>query len=169
MSVMSTPTQPEARVLAFDPGFERLGVAVIEKNTLLYSSCLRTLSTLPFPQRLEIIGMEAERLITRWHPTSIALEEIYFEKNAKTAMQIAQVRGVLAYTAARHRLTLYAYTPLQIKLAVTGYGKSGKAAVATMVERLITLPKRSRLDDEIDAIAIALTCLASARYPHTSV
>ncbi len=160
--------QPE-RVLAFDPGFERLGVAVLErhrsKERVLYSSCVRTKATLPFVKRLQEIGEEATRLIKKWNPSVIALEEIYFEKNAKTAMQVAQVRGVLAYIAAHSGTSVVSYTPLEVKVAITGYGKSDKAAVGAMVARLVELPQRKRLDDELDAIAIGITCLASQRYP----
>jgi len=155
------------RILAFDPGFERLGIAVVEKEggkeILLHSECVRTLATLPFPERLREVGEAMERSIAAWHPSAVALENIFFEKNAKTAMGVAQVKGVLTYIAAVHDLPVFEYTPLEVKVAITGYGKSDKAAVAAMVPRLVTLPPRKRLDDEIDAIAIGLTCLASSR------
>ena len=93
----------------------------------------------------------------------VALETIYFEKNAKTAIGVAQVKGMLAYIASTHDLPVFEYTPLEVKVAITGYGKSTKAAVAAMLPRLIQLPTRKRLDDEVDAIAIGLTCLASVR------
>ncbi len=170
-SAKSTQTQPSLRVLAFDPGFERLGIAVLEKHlgkdVLLYSACMHTPKTLSFPQRLLMLGKEVERLIQEWSPSHLALEDVFFEKNAKTAIQVAQVRGLLAYEGARHHLVVCSYTPLQVKIAVTGYGKSDKRAVAAMVPRLVILPSRKRLDDEIDAIAVGLTCLACERYPHT--
>ena len=73
------------------------------------------------------------------------------------------MRGVLAYIAASHALPVYEYTPLEVKVAITGFGRSDKAAVATMVKRLVSIPLKKRLDDELDAIAIGLTCLAAAR------
>ncbi len=157
-----------ARVVAFDPGYERLGVAVLERgargrDALLYSNCFRTKKTLSFPERLRLIGEEAERAIKAHAPDVVALETVYFEKNAKTAMQVAEVRGVLSYIAASHGLPLAEYTPLQVKIAVTGYGKSDKRAVATLVARLVELPARKRLDDELDAIAVGVTCLAATR------
>ncbi len=157
------------RVLAFDPGFERLGVAIIEKSsnkeTLLYSDCVRTKATLSFAERLGELGAAVERLIDEWQPQAVALENLYFENNAKTAMNVAAVRGTLMYIAASHGLAVHEYTPLQVKVAITGYGKSDKSAVAHMVSKLIVLPKVStkRLDDELDAIAVGLTCLASVR------
>ncbi|HEX8993832.1 MAG TPA: crossover junction endodeoxyribonuclease RuvC [Candidatus Paceibacterota bacterium] len=155
------------RILAFDPGFERLGTAVLEKTsgreTLIHSSCIRTPKELPFSERLQLLGQATEALIAEHAPKAVALESLYFENNAKTAINVAAVRGILSYIAAVHHLPVYEYTPLQVKIAVTGYGKSDKAAVAAMVPRLIALPERKRLDDEIDAIAVGLTCLASIR------
>ncbi|MEI6864018.1 MAG: crossover junction endodeoxyribonuclease RuvC [Candidatus Adlerbacteria bacterium] len=157
------------RVLAFDPGFERLGVAVVEKvqgkEQLIHSDCIRTSASLPFAERLLILGRAAEELITQWGPGCAALENVFFEKNAKTAMDVAAVRGLLLYLAAEAGLVVYEYTPLQVKVAITGYGQSDKSAVGMMVPRLVSLPAKKRLDDEIDAIAIGLTCLASVRGP----
>jgi crossover junction endodeoxyribonuclease RuvC len=155
------------RILAFDPGFERLGAAVVEKvngpEVLVHSECVRTSAKLPFPARLQQIGDAAEALIKQFKPDAVALEEIFFGKNEKTGVQIAEVRGVLTYIAMSHGLTVYDYTPLEVKIAITGYGKSDKKAVAAMVPRLVRLPLRSRLDDEMDAIAVGLTALASVR------
>lgn len=155
------------RILAFDPGFERLGAAVLErvsgKETVLHSECIRTPKTLSFPERLAMLGTAVETLIQAWQPAAMALEHVYFEKNAKTAMGVAEVRGVLTYLAQKNTLSIHQYTPLQVKVAVTGYGKSDKAAVAAMVTRLVNIADKKRLDDELDAIAIGLTCLASVR------
>lgn len=159
--------KPIARVLAFDPGFERLGVAVVVKEsgkeTLLYSACLRTDAKQSFDERLHVLGVQAKALVMEWTPDAVALEEIYFENNAKTAMKIAEVRGMLSYIAGSHRLPVFHYTPLEVKVAITGYGRSDKSAIALMVPRLVALPQRKRLDDELDAIAVGLTCLASVR------
>jgi crossover junction endodeoxyribonuclease RuvC len=153
--------------LAFDPGYERLGVAVVEREgsreTLLFSDCIRTHSSNSFEDRLLELGEAAEALIKEFAPAAVALEEIYFQKNEKTATKIAEVRGMLAYIARKNDIPVYHYTPLEVKVAVTGYGKSEKSAVAMMVSRLVSLPVRKRLDDEMDAIAIGLTCLAAAR------
>jgi crossover junction endodeoxyribonuclease RuvC len=155
------------RVLAFDPGFERLGVAVLEKQdgkeVLLYSGCVRTKAKLLFDQRLREIGMAAEALISEWHPAAVALEEVFFEKNAKTAMQVAEVRGALMFIAAKAGLVAHHYTPGEVKVAVTGYGGADKRAIAAMVPKLLRLKSAKRLDDELDAIAVGITCLASAR------
>lgn len=163
------------RVLAFDPGYERLGAAVLENHkgsargprggseVLLHSECIRTSPKLSFDLRLRELGAAAEALIKKWRPECIALEEVFFEKNAKTAMQVAEVRGALVYIAASQGLAVHHYTPGEVKIAVTGYGASTKAAITLMVPKLLSLPPRARLDDELDAIAVGITCLASVR------
>lgn len=155
------------RVLAFDPGFERLGVALVEKQNgkeiLLHSDCVRTSPSLPFAQRLSELGVAVEALIDLWQPGCVAIENVFFEKNAKTAMDVAAVRGMLLYIAARNGLPSHEFTPLQVKVAITGYGKSDKSAIAAMVPRLVSIQAKKRLDDEMDAIAVGLTCLASVR------
>jgi len=156
------------RVLSFDPGYERLGVAVLEKEKgkkeiLLFSECIRTSTKLSFAQRLAELGKEAETLIKKWKPDCIAIENLYFEKNAKTAMNVSAVRGMLLYIAASRGLPAHEYTPLQVKAAVTGYGRGSKADIALMVPKLLALTPRMRLDDELDAISVGITCLASIR------
>jgi crossover junction endodeoxyribonuclease RuvC len=93
----------------------------------------------------------------------MAIEKLFFETNTKTAMVVAEARGVLLYEGARAQLSIFEYTPLEIKVAVTGYGKSDKQGVMDMVPRLIALPVRKMIDDEVDAIAVALTCFAIAK------
>lgn len=155
------------RVLAFDPGYERLGVAVIEKQSgkeiLLHSDCVRTSAKDTFAARLATLGEAIEALIKEWQPTCVALENLYFENNAKTAMNVSAVRGMLLYLAARNGLVAHEYTPLQVKVAVTGNGRSDKAAIALMVPKLVSISRGKRLDDELDAIAVGITCLASVR------
>lgn len=156
------------RILATDPGYERLGIAVIEvieknKDTLLYSDCFRTNSKNSFEKRLLAIGEEVERLIKEYAPEVFATEKLYFTSNKTTAMNVAEVRGVSRYISEKYGLRQFEYTPLQIKSAVTGHGKSDKSQVAKMVPHLIDINKQNMLDDEIDAIAIGLTCIASER------
>ena len=154
------------RVLAFDPGYERLGIAVVEKSKkeeLVFSACLRTPATLTFAERLAQLGTEIEALIKTHAPDCVALENLYFETNAKTAMNVSAVRGMLLYIAARHGLAVHEYTPLQVKVAVAGSGRADKSAIALMVPKLLALPTGKRLDDEMDAIAVGITCLASVR------
>lgn len=155
------------RVLAADPGYERLGIAVIEKDggkeTLIYSDCIQTSSKDPFPGRLLSAGEQFEEVIKKYKPDSFATETLYFNVNQKTAMFVAAVRGVLLFIAKKHNLTVFEYSPQQIKVAVTGYGNSTKKQVAEMVEKLISVEKKIKYDDEYDAIGIGITCLASER------
>lgn len=133
------------------------------KEYLLCSGCVRTHKKDSFPERLSQIGEAVVALIEEWVPGAIALEEVYFEKNAKTAMQIAEVRGMLTYIASSRGLAVHQYTPQEVKVAVTGNGRSDKRSVALMVAKLVALPQKRRLDDELDAIAVGITCLASVR------
>jgi len=156
------------RVLAIDPGYERVGIAILEKNTraeekLLYSDCFKTSSKLPFPERLSLIGREMERLIQEYDPTACAIEKLYFNTNQKTGLKVSEARGMMLYIASKNNLSVYEYTPLQVKIAVTGDGRGDKKQVITMVKQLIAIDKEIRYDDEFDAIAIGLTCLASEK------
>jgi crossover junction endodeoxyribonuclease RuvC len=154
------------RILAVDPGYERLGIAVLEKlprqkEAALYSGCIRTPKTLPHAERLLKISEEVRNVIDEYEPRALAIETLFLAVNQKTAMPVAEARGAVLVEAARAGLPVYEYTPLQIKIAVTGYGKSDKKQVMEMVKKLVALPSGKRLDDEYDAIAVGLTCLAS--------
>lgn len=156
------------RILGIDPGYERLGIAVIEKldvgkETLLYSNCFRTDSKNPFGERLFLVGQEIDRVCSHYSPDILSIETLFFNTNQKTAFMVSEVRGVTLYEAMRHKLQVCEYTPLQIKNAVTGYGRASKTQVDAMTRQLIDLPKTLNQDDEMDAIAIALTCSASYR------
>ncbi|MCC7469554.1 MAG: crossover junction endodeoxyribonuclease RuvC [Bacteroidetes bacterium] len=157
------------KILGIDPGYERVGIAVLEKNkgdrkeTLLYSNCFKTSAKLSLDERIFLIGKEIENVIKKWEPEALAIEKLYFENNAKTAMGVAEARGTIIFVSKSAGLEILEYTPLQIKNAVTGYGKATKDQVHSMVSKLITLPKTVKQDDEIDAIAIAITGFASYR------
>lgn len=157
------------RVLGIDPGFERLGIAVVEKEksskeVLLFSECFKTSKSLAFTERLKLIGLRIEELIEEYKPTHLGIETLFIETNQKTAMRVAEVRGTILYIASKYGLVICEYSPLQIKSAVTGYGKADKRAVMMMVPKLIKIEdERRMIDDELDAIAIALTTSASVR------
>ncbi len=154
------------KILSIDPGYERLGVAIVKKNPgekekLVYSNCFKTSAKLSFHDRLVLIGKEVKRLIKEFEPTALAIETLYFNTNQKTAINVAEVCGVIKYEALSAKLKLYEYTPLQVKIAVTGYGRGDKKQVISMINRLITIDKKITHDDEFDAIAIGLTYFAS--------
>ncbi|HEU0080792.1 MAG TPA: crossover junction endodeoxyribonuclease RuvC [Candidatus Paceibacterota bacterium] len=159
------------RIIAIDPGYERLGVAILEKNprereSLVYSECFQTDKALPHDQRLGLVATELDRVIALYAPQALCLETLFFSVNQKTATKVAEVRGVILAAAARHGLKVYEYGPGQIKVAVTGHGKSDKKQVIAMIPRLIDVKKGAdaiRYDDEYDAIAVGLTCFACER------
>ena len=156
------------RVLGIDPGFARAGVAIVEKKngnkeTLVFSCCIETNAKEPLPARLQHIGDAVDNIIRAHTPTVMAIEKLFFGSNQKTAIRVAEARGVLIQRAASANVPVYEYTPLQVKIATTGYGRASKQQVAEMVARLIVLEKKHRIDDEVDAIAIALTHCAHAK------
>lgn len=152
------------RVLAADPGYDRLGIAVLEKKNgkevLIHSTCIITNKESELPARLFELGKVFEELLTHYHPDCVGIEHLFFNKNQKTAIGVAQARGILMYLAQKHRCPVYEFGPQEIKIAVTGYGKSDKQAVFEMLTRLLPNVPQKALDDEYDAIAVGITTLA---------
>ena len=156
------------RIISIDPGYERVGIAIIEKEegqkeNLIYSNCFKTSAKLPLTERLFLIGQEIDKTIKEYGAETLAIETLFFTNNQKTVMGVSEARGVIMYQAMLNKIPVFEYTPLQIKIAVTGYGKSDKKQVTDMVTRLIKIEKQIKHDDEYDAIAVGLTHLASHR------
>ncbi|MEK7628498.1 MAG: crossover junction endodeoxyribonuclease RuvC [Patescibacteria group bacterium] len=165
---MSTPTHyKKVRTLAIDPGFDRCGVAILERRggvvSLIYSNCIETSRKDSYVSRLVSVGDMVAATIQKHKPDHFVLEKIYLTNNQKTAMQVAEVRGMLLYIATSAHLPITEYTPPEIKLAVTGWGRSDKKQIISMVPKLIKISSPILLDDEYDAIAIGITHLASLR------
>lgn len=152
------------KVIAIDPGYDRLGVAVMDNesgtDTLLFSTCLTSDKTATMTDRIAAIGQQFSTLLETYQPDTLAIETLFFNKNQKTAIAVAESRGVLMYLATIAGCRVVEHHPQEIKVATTGYGKSDKAAVIAMVQRLVSNCPTDALDDEYDAIAIAITCLA---------
>ena len=152
------------KIIGIDPGYDRVGIAVIEDNKLLYSACLETNSKDSFHVRLKEVGKGIEKVLTTYSPDAMAIESLFITKNQKTAMKVAEARGVISYLAAVKDIPIYEYSPPQIKVAVTGHGGSDKTQIMKMIPLLIKIPSKkladNTLDDEYDAIAVALTCAA---------
>jgi crossover junction endodeoxyribonuclease RuvC len=149
------------RILGIDPGYQRTGYAVLEASTedkpsLVESGVFETSADEPFPQRLRQMRDAAREVIERLQPAELALEELYWSKNVKTAIAVAQARGVLMLAASELGLEVAEYSPTVLKLGLTGSGDAGKDQVKYMVEQMLKLPEAKRLDDEYDAIALAL-------------
>lgn len=154
-------------VIAIDPGYGRCGVAVCKKqggsHVLLYSSCITTGIREPFGERLKKIGSAVHALIKKYKPGALAIETLFFNTNQKTAMRVAEVRGVLIFIAASSGLPVYEYTPPQVKAAVAGWGRADKKHMMNMIPKLIRVEKKITSDDEYDAIALGITHLSSVR------
>lgn len=152
------------RILGIDPGYDRLGVAVVEgdpsKPTLIMSTCVLPAKGAS-AERLALVSRAITEAIIEYVPDALAIETLFFGVNKKTAMGVAEARGAILAAAGIASLPVVESTPQQIKVAITGHGGADKKAVAAMIPRLLTLPKRKRLDDEFDAIAVAITALAS--------
>ncbi|MEN9920916.1 MAG: crossover junction endodeoxyribonuclease RuvC, crossover junction endodeoxyribonuclease RuvC [Candidatus Parcubacteria bacterium] len=153
------------RVIAIDPGYDRLGVAVMEyengQEVLLYSTCIESSKSDTLPDRLHTVGDAFLRVVEEYEPNTLAVETLFFNKNVKTAIGVAEARGALIYIAKSAGCVVHEFSPQQIKNAVTGYGKSDKKAVIDMVCRLVQGAPKKALDDEYDAIAVGVTCLAT--------
>ena len=150
------------RILGIDPGFDRLGVCILDKKgdkeELIFSTCIITNRKETFEERLYAIGKELTIIIETHKPQELAIETIFFTTNQKTIITVAEVRGICIYLAFLNKLSIHEYSPPQIKLAVTGYGKATKEDLALMVPKILGKQGTSGLiDDEMDAIAIALT------------
>ncbi|MCX6735663.1 MAG: crossover junction endodeoxyribonuclease RuvC [Candidatus Parcubacteria bacterium] len=153
------------RILGIDPGYERLGIAIMEKREnkdfLVYSECFQTSKETPFHERLLLLGKRIEEIIQEYKPNAMSIETLMFNTNQKTAMNVAEARGVILFQGMKCGLEIFEFTPLQIKIAITGYGRSDKSQVTEMTKRLVKIDKKGAKDDEYDAIACALTCFAS--------
>ena len=164
MSNRYSPTRADMRILAIDPGYDRLGIAVIEGDpshpTLLMSDCVEPAKGAR-EDRLAEVSRAVSGAIETYAPAALAIETLFFSVNKKTALGVAESRGAILAAAGLASLPVIECSPQQVKLAVTGHGGSDKAAVATMIPRLLTLPAKKRRDDELDAIAIGITALAT--------
>ena len=156
-------------ILGIDPGTSILGYAVIRKEadgraTLLEAHSIQPKKT-NAADRLLAIHRAVITIIDIHRPQCIALEKIFFSKNIKTALRVAEARGVLLLTAKEKNIRVFEYTPSEVKLAVAGYGKADKQQVKHMAERILKVASLPNLDDVTDAIAIALTAFRERPYP----
>src|SRR3989338_4112720 len=110
------------RVLAIDPGFDRIGVAILDKKKVLYSQCIETNRKLPHEERLLDIGDGVRKIIKKWKPNVLAIESLFFNQNITNALKVSEARGLIIYEAVQAELKIFEYSPQEIKIAVTGYG-----------------------------------------------
>lgn len=154
------------KILSIDPGYERLGISILEKNRkgsvekYIYSETFQTKKELEFNRRLLLIGERIDMIIKKYNPEFLIIEKLFFNTNQKTATKVAEVRGVIIYLSLKNKMKVCQYTPLEIKMALTGNGRSDKKQVIFMTKKLIKIKKEIKFDDEYDAIATGLTFFA---------
>lgn len=153
-------------VLGIDPGYAIVGWGLVEfkNNTFrpLRFGAITTGADVDFNLRLKMIYDDLSEVIDTFKPDAMAIERLYFTTNQKTAIMVAEARGVILLSAKQRSLPIFEYTPLQVKTAVTGYGKAKKPQVMEMTRRLLKLPEVPKPDDTADALAIALTHIQAA-------
>lgn len=147
-------------VLGIDPGFAIVGFGVLEtqpgKQLLRACGAVTTQAGLPLPARLLQIENDMAQLFETFHPDAMAIEELFFNNNVTTGIGVAQARGVILAAAERAGVSIFEYSPSEVKLAITGYGKAEKRQMMDMVKRLLNLKAVPKPDDAADAVAIAL-------------
>lgn len=148
------------RIIGIDPGYAIVGVGAVEYvgNKFVASEygAITTPAGMPTPERLRIIYKEISDVLDSYKPDAVAIEELFFNNNAKTAIAVGQARGVLIVAAANRNIPIYEYTPLQIKQAITGYGRADKQQMQNMVKMLLGLSAIPKPDDAADALAVAM-------------
>lgn len=148
-------------ILGIDPGIGRVGWGVIKdeggKQKAVDYGCFETSSKLNLEERLSRIYDFVTQLIEKFTPQVLAIEQLYFAANSKTALIVGQARGVILLAASKTNLPTASYTPLQVKQALTGYGRADKNQIQSMVSSILHLPKKLAQDDTADALAIAIT------------
>jgi crossover junction endodeoxyribonuclease RuvC len=162
-------TSPSPRIaIGIDPGTAIVGYAVVEAqgSELKMRACdvITTPSTMSMPKRLQHIYQGLSEVITSYRPHESAMEELFFAKNARTALTVGQARGVAMLALANGGLGIAEYTPMQVKQAVTGYGGANKEQVGEMVRILLHLKSIPRPDDAADAAAVAICHLHTASF-----
>ena len=147
-------------ILGIDPGVATIGFGVLKaqrgKNTLLQYGVITTPPGIPLSNRLLQISNDMEELIHTFHPDEMAVEELFFNRNVTTAIDVCQARGVILLAAKKHGVDIYEYTPLQIKQSVVGYGRAEKKQIIYMTQLLLRLPEPAKPDDTADALAVAI-------------
>ena len=134
------------------------------KFKLITSGAILTEAHTSFPLRLEQIYNQLNQIITEYKPDAMAIEELFFNNNAKTAINVAQARGVILVTAKLNKVPIYEYTPLQVKQAVVGYGRADKMQVQRMVKMILNEENLPKLDDTTDSMAMAICHAHSSKF-----
>ena len=149
------------KILGIDPGIGRAGWGIVEviggKMEVKEYGCIETTKNQGIGERIKIVYDEAVKIMGESEPDALAIEELFFNTNVTTAFAVGQARGVILLAAEQQGIAVTSYTPQQIKIGVTGYGRSDKKQVALMVKTILKLKTLPKLDDTTDALAIAIT------------
>ena len=154
-------------VLGIDPGYALMGWSVVEgdgsRMKLINYGCIETKAGVPMPDRLRTLQLGIRDLLNIYKPDDVAFEELFFARNVTTALMVGAARGAAIIAAAEYTRNLYEYTPMQIKQAITGYGKADKHQIQMMVRLMLNIEEIPRPDDAADALAVAITHANSMR------
>ncbi len=146
--------------LGIDPGLATMGYGLVrgqaDRLQCLEYGVLTTSSQEEMPERLLSLFERTDELIKKYQPVNLALEQLFFSKNVKTAFQVGQARGVIILAAARHGLEVFEYSPLEIKKGITGYGRADKKQMQSLVRSILNLEELPQPDDAADALAVAI-------------
>lgn len=156
------------RILGIDPGIAIVGYGVVDKEGNSYKTvaydAVTTRAHTPLVERLELVYKGVDEIIKMYKPDVMSIEELFFNNNAKTALTVGQARGVILLAAVQNGIPVFEYTPLQVKQALTGYGRAGKAQIQQMMKSILGLTAVPKPDDVADALAIAVCHGNSMRF-----
>lgn len=156
------------RILGIDPGFAITGYSIIDyignRFILVDSGAVTTKAGESFPLRLSKLYTDINLIIEQYQPDAISVEELFFNNNVKTAINVAQARGIILVAGCQKNIPTYEYTPLQVKQAVVGYGRADKIQVQKMVKTILKVDTLPKLDDITDSMAIAICHAHSAKF-----
>lgn len=169
---MINASSPPLLMLGIDPGIARVGYGIISITSgtpfCVNYGCVETRATISLARRLKELYEKFSSLIAQHRPAAAAIEKLFFAKNTKTALDVSHARGVMLLALSQANIPILEYTPLQVKRAVTGYGRAEKKQVQKMVQTLLSLPSMPRPDDAADALALALCASSSFRLEKLS-
>lgn len=155
-------------ILGIDPGTATTGYGLIEDKKgelkVVDYGCVCTKKSLAMPERLDLIAKGLKKIIKKYKPQAMAVENLFFFKNAKTAITVGQARGVILFIGKNEKLEVLEYTPLQVKQAVVGYGRADKNQIQQMVKAILNLKTAPKPDDAADALAVAICCANSMKF-----
>lgn len=148
-------------ILGIDPGTATTGYGIVKKSKILECLDCGVIQTSPSssaPERLKTLNDKLNKLIKKHKPDILAVENLYFFKNLKTALPVSQAKGVILLAAAENNIPVHEFTPLQVKMGITGYGRAEKKQIQKMVQLILRLKNLPKPDDAADALAVAICC-----------